>query len=58
MPVLAERLAITAEPENPYDKYAVKILKDNEVVGHIPTDLSKYTSALLCGRTVECVIGK
>lgn len=33
-------------------------MKDIEVVGHIPRDLSKYyTSTLLRGRNMECVIG-
>ena len=57
---MTEKLATTTEPENRHDKYAVKVLKDNEEVGNIARDLSKYcTSALLCGGTVECVfIGK
>ena len=56
-PTLAEKLATTTEPENPYDKYAVKVLKESEVVGYIPRDLSKYyNSALLPGGTVECVV--
>ena len=37
---------------NHHDKYAVKVLKENEVVGHVPRDISKYcTSALLYGGT-------
>lgn len=51
---MAEKLATTTEPENPHDKHAVKVLKDKEVVDHIPNDLSKCSeSALLCGGTVE-----
>ena len=35
----------------------MKVLKDNEVVDHIPRDFSKdLTSALLCGGPVECVV--
>ena len=35
----------------------MKVLKDNEVVGHIARDLSKYCkSALLRGETMECVV--
>ena len=55
---MAVKIATTTVPENPHDKYEVKILKDNEVVGHIQRDLSKYyTSILLRGRNMECVIG-
>ena len=54
---LAEESAAITEPKNPYFKYAVKVLKYNEVVGHIPRGLSKYcTSTLLCGETVGCVV--
>ena len=56
-PTLGEKLSTTAEPENHYDKYVVKGLKDNEVVGHVPSDISKYcTSTILCGRTINCEI--
>ena len=56
-PTLGEKLSTTAEPKNHNDKYVVKVLKDNEVVGHVPSDISKYcTSAILCGRTVKCEI--
>ena len=53
---MAKKLATTTEPKKPHDKYVVKVLKDNEVVGHIPRDLSKHcTSVLLGGGTMECV---
>ena len=57
---LVEKLATIAEPENLQDKYAVKVSEDNEVVGYIPKDLSKYcTSVFLRERTAVCaVIGK
>ena len=35
----------------------MKVLKDNEVVGHMLRDLSKCCGpALLCEETVECVV--
>ena len=56
-PTLGERLSTTTEPENHHDKNAVKVLKGNEVVGHVLRDISKYcTSALLCGRAIKCEI--
>ena len=43
--------------QNRNDKFVVKVLKDNEVVEHMPRDLSKYCGpALLCEETVECVV--
>ena len=54
---MSEELATATAPENPHDKYAVKVLKDNDVVIHVPKDLSKHcTSALLCGGTMKCAI--
>ena len=41
-PTLGGKLSMTREPENHYDKYAVKVSKENEVVGHVPPDISKY----------------
>ena len=56
-PTLGEKLSTAAEPENHHEKYPVKVLKENEVVGHVPRDISKYcTSALLCGGTIKCEI--
>ena len=56
-PILGEKLSTATEPEHYHNKYAVKVLKENEVVGHVPRDISKYcTSALLCGETIECEI--
>ena len=56
-PTLGKKLSTAGEPENHHDKYALKVLKENEVVGHVPRDISKYcTSALLCGGTIKCEI--
>ena len=44
LPTLREELPTGTEPKNLHDKHTVKILKDNEVVGHLPRDISKnYT---------------
>ena len=51
---MGEKLQTAAEPENHHDKYAVKVLKEKEVVGHVPRDITKYcTSALKCEITGE-----
>ena len=52
-----EKLSTTTEPENHHDKYTVKVLKENNVVEHVPCDISKYcTSAILCEGTIKCEI--
>ena len=56
-PTLGKKLSTASEPENHHDKYAVKVLEENEVVGHVPLDISKFcTSALLSGGTMKCEI--
>ena len=51
-PTLGEKLSTATEPEHHHDTYAVKVLKENEVAGHVSRDISKYcTSALLCEGT-------
>lgn len=56
-PVMDEELLTETEPENPHDKYAVKVAKNEQVVGHIPRELSKYcTTAMLAGGTISCKI--
>lgn len=45
------------EPENPYDLYAVAIVKDGKTVGHIPKEHSKHcTVALLAGGSISCEV--
>ena len=57
LPILGEKLSMATEPENHHDKYPAKVLKKNEVAGHVPRDTSKYcTFALLCGGTITCEI--
>ena len=54
---LGEILETAPEPENPHDKYAVKVLKENTIVGHVPRDISKYcTTLLLCGGKIRCEV--
>ena len=53
-PTLGEKLSTATEPEKHHDKYAVKVLKEKEVVGHVPREISKCcTSALLCEGTIN-----
>ena len=49
-PTLSEKLSTATETENHHDKYAMKVLKENEVIGHVPPVISKYgSSGLFCG---------
>ena len=41
-PTFGEKLSTATEPENHYDQYAVKVLKENEVGGNVPRAISKY----------------
>ena len=49
-----------SEPENAHDKYAIKVMKNQTIVGHVPRELSKYCSALINsdGQNVGYCIGK
>ena len=40
-PVVDEELTTAQEPHNPEDRYAVSVIKNDTVVGHIPRELSK-----------------
>ena len=35
------------EPDNVHGKYAVKVLKNEAVVGHVPREISRYCSFVL-----------
>ena len=43
-PTIRETLLLKVEPTNPYDDFAVSIVKDSAVVGHVP----KYVSRVIC----------
>ena len=38
-PVVGEQLVLEKEPANPHDEFAVAVIKDSQIVGHI---LKKY----------------
>ena len=46
-PVDGEVLVCTRETDNPHDNYAVSIIRNSYVVGHVPLDLSKTFSNFL-----------
>ena len=38
---MGEEVEVRREPENPHDRHAVALYKAEEVVGHVPRELSK-----------------
>lgn len=45
--IIGEVLPVKRELTNDYDRFAVVVLKDGEIVGHVPRTLSKTTSFFL-----------
>ena len=46
-PVIGEVLPVKREQTNNYDCFAVAVMKDGEVVGHVPRTLSKTSAFFL-----------
>lgn len=46
-PVAQEELHCEIEPTNPYDRHAIKVMKGDIIVGHIPKSISKICSFIL-----------
>ena len=57
-PVDGEILVCTRETDNPHDNYAVSIIRNSCVVGHVPLDLSKTYSNFfsLPASTMLCIV--
>ena len=56
-PVSGEELAVTPEVKNSHDRYVVAVLKNGEVVGHIPRELSRtFYFFLKHSGEISCVI--
>ena len=52
-----DRLQLCAEPENPYDEFAVRILWKGRMLGHVPRSDNRHISRLLQqGAPVTCRI--
>ena len=56
-PFIGESLNTQRELENVHDKYAVKVLKNQAVVGHVPREISRYCSFVLnSGGTMDATV--
>ena len=56
-PFIGESLNTQMEVNNVHDKYAVKILKNQAIVGHVPREISRYCSFVLnSGGTMDATV--
>ena len=57
VPVIGETLTVLPEENNIHDRHAVTVMKDNEIVGHVPRELSRLLYHFLKhSGEVSCVI--
>ena len=57
-PVIGEELSVKSEENNDHDRRAIAVMKDREVIGHVPRELSKILYFFLrrSESSVSCVI--
>ena len=46
-PFIGQCLVIKREPDNPHDKFAVSVICEGDVVGHLPRSIAKNVSYFL-----------
>ena len=59
-PTIGEVLVVAVERDNQYDRYALSVIKNGEIVGHVPRSLSKVSRFFLNHNgEIKCtVVGK
>ena len=59
-PIVGDKLNCRREINNPHDRWAVVVCKDQTIVGHVPRDLSKRFSEMLSAEKAiyAVVVGK
>ena len=56
-PEIGEQLNCTIEKNNPHDRFAAAVTKEDEIVGHIPKEYSHICSFFLrCEAKISCVV--
>ena len=56
-PEIGEQLNCTIERNNPHDRFAVAVTKEDEIVGHTPKEYSRICSFFLRhGGKISCVV--
>ena len=54
---IGEQLTCTREPGHPTDRYAVAVIKDSTIIGHLPKKISKICSLFLRrGGSIQCTV--
>jgi hypothetical protein len=54
-----EKLDLTADPDNPFDRFAVKITRKGTMLGHVPRTDNKHISRLLRQEiNLRCVVAE
>ena len=54
---MGEELACEREPTNTSDRYAVAVVKDGVIIGHLPRKISNICSLFLRrGGTISCIV--
>merc|ERR1719494_233667 len=55
--ILDQKLATNKEKNNPLSKFAVAVIRDDQIVGHLQKDISKLCAgALLSGEKINCTV--
>ena len=55
IPVIGEELKCIREPANMVDRYAVAVMKDETIIGHLPRKISRIASLFICrGGKIMC----
>ena len=56
-PTVGEHLICERESLNPSDRYAVAVVKDDVIIGHLPRVLSQLCSLFIArGGTISCIV--
>ena len=54
---IGEQLLCRREPDNPSDRYAVAVIKDGTIIGHLSRKISKIASLFLRrGGSICCIV--
>jgi len=57
MPLIGEQLYLEKESRNPHDDFAVVVIKDHQIVGHIPEEFLRITWHFIShGGSLSCHI--
>ena len=56
-PVIGEELQCEREPENIHDRYTISVVKQRQIVGHVPRTISRPCSVFIQnGGVIKCTV--